>query len=89
MKEIDPAEILSDHDVQILKDMSSCLLTIWSREIQEKKRTKIYDNRTLDEFMSEFTLMIDDLQKNKNIKNYISHALGRARLEIDAPVSYE
>ena len=88
MKEVNPEELLNDHDIKILKDISVCMLDTWSKEIEEKKRNRIYDNVALDAFMSVFTLMIDDFTKNKNIKNYISHAYGGPRIAIDAPIRY-
>jgi len=88
MPEIDPAELLNDHDIKILRGLSTHIYNIWSKEIEEDKRERVYDNVALDAFMSVFTLMIDDFTKNKNIKNYISHAYGGPRIAIDAPIRY-
>lgn len=87
MPEIEPAEVLTDHDIKTLEELSTCLLGIWSEEIEEKGRNKIYDNNALDAFMSVFTVMIDDLVHKKNIKDYISHVRG-AYLTIEVPVRY-
>ncbi len=89
MKEVNPAEILTDHDTKILKEVSLCMLNIWSREIEEKKRDRIYDNVALDAFMSTFVLMVDDLIRDKNVKKYVSHVYGGPRIAIDAPIKYE
>ena len=84
---VETSEMLTDHDVKTLKELSGCLLSIWSEEIEEKKRQMIYDNETLDDFMSLFTVMIDDLANKKNIKDYISFVRG-PHLTIEAPVKY-
>lgn len=87
MTEIDPAEALTDHDIKILEKLSSDIFGIWSEEIQKKKRGTVYDNKALDDFMSEFTIMVDNLARNKQIKDYISHTHG-AYLTIEVPVKY-
>ncbi len=89
MREAEPAELLDDHDIRILNDLSMKLLDIWHKELEDKQLTFIYDNVALDNFMSEFTLMINDFIKNKNIKNYISHAHGGPSLSIDVKMSYD
>ncbi len=89
MQEAEPAELLDDHDIRILNDLSMKLLDIWHKELEDKQLTFIYDNVALDDFMSEFTLMINDFIKNKNIKNYISHAHGGSSLSIDVPMRYD
>ncbi len=86
MPEIDP-EVLNDHDIKTLEGLSECLLGIWSEEIEEKRRNSIYDNKALEDFMAVFTVMVDDLVKKKNIKDYISHVRG-ARLTIEVPIRY-
>lgn len=88
MTEIDPAEALTEHDIKILGDLSRCLFDIWSEEFQKKKRDTVYDNKTLDDFMSEFTIMLDNLTTNKHIKDYISHTY-RTYFSIEVPVKYE
>jgi hypothetical protein len=85
MTEIDPAELLTDHDIKILGELSMSIFDIWSEEIQKKKRGIVYDNKTLDDFMSEFTIMVDSLIREKNIKDYISHIHGNY-LTIEVPV---
>ena len=89
MQTVEPEEIINEHDIKILHDLSINMLNIWSKEIEEKQRSRIYDNTALDAFMSVFTLMIDDFIKNKNIKNYISHVYGAPRLAIDVPIRYD
>ncbi len=89
MREAEPAELLDDHDIRILNDLSMKLLDIWHKELEDKQLTFIYDNVALDDFMSEFTLMINDFIKNKNIKNYISHAHGGPSLSIDVKMRYD
>ena len=88
MPESNTAEMLTDHDIETLKELSTCLLGIWSREIEEKKRNKTYDNKALDAFMAEFTVMIDDFVNKKNIIDYVSYVRG-AYLTIEVPVRYE
>jgi len=87
MSEIDPVEALTDHDIKTLEELSTCLLGIWSEEIEEKGRSKIYDNKALEDFMAVFTVMVDDLVHKKNIRDYISHIRG-AYLTIEVPVRY-
>lgn len=87
MTDENPAETLTDHDIKILEKLSIDLYDIWSQEIQQKKRDTVYDNKTLDAFISEFTVMIDSLTRDKNIKNYISHIHGTS-LTIGVPVRY-
>ncbi len=89
MEKIDLAEILTDNDIKILKEVSVCMLNIWSREIEQKKRPRIYDNVALDAFMSTFVLMINDLIHDKNVNKYVSHVYGGPRISIDAPIRYE
>lgn len=88
MTEIDPAETLTEHDIKILEALSGNIFDIWSEEIQKKKRRTVYDNKALDDFMSELTIMIDNLTRNKHIKDYISHTHG-AYLTVEAPIKYE
>lgn len=83
-----PEDKLTDHDIKTLEELSTCLLGIWSREIEEKKRDHIYDNKALDAFMAEFTVMIGDLINKKNIVDYISYVHG-AHLTIEVPVRYD
>jgi hypothetical protein len=73
---IDPEDVLTEHDIKILGDLSRDIFDIWSEEIQKNKRERVYDNAILDDFMSEFTIMIDNLIRNKNIKDYISYTHG-------------
>lgn len=87
MTEIEPVEKLTDHDIKILEGLSKCIFDIWSEEIQKKKRGTVYDNKAIDDFMSEFTIMIDNIMRNKNIKDYISHAHG-SYLTVEIPVRY-
>ncbi len=89
MEEINNAETLTDYDIKILKEVSVCMLNIWSREIEEKKKARIYDNVALDAFMSTFVLMINDMIRDRNIKEYISHVHGSPRIAIDAPIRYD
>jgi hypothetical protein len=88
MTEIDPAEILTEHDIKILEALSRNIFDIWSEEIQKKKRRTVYDNKALDDFMSELAIMVDNLTRNKQIKDYIAHTHG-AYLTIEVPVKYE
>lgn len=78
-------EILNDHDVKTLEELSICMLNIWSKEIEEKKRKKVYDNTTLDAFMAELTIMIEDIIRSKKITDYISHIHG-ARFVVEVPI---
>lgn len=87
MPEIDP-EVLNDHDIKTLEGLSECLLGIWSEEIETKRRRKVYDNDTLEDFMAIFTVMVDDLIKKKNIKDYISHIKG-PYFTVDVPARYD
>lgn len=88
MTEIDPTEELTEHDINLLVDLSKNLLDIWSEEIEKKKRSTVYDNKVLDDFMSEFTIMIDNLKRNKNIKDYISYTHG-TYFSIEVPAKQE
>ena len=87
MPEIDP-EVLNDHDIKTLEGLSECLLGIWSEEIETKRRNKVYDNKALEDFMAVFTVMVDDLVKKKNIKDYISYVRG-PYFTIEVPVRYD
>ncbi len=80
-------ETLTDHDVETLTDLSTCLLSIWSREKEMKNRKKIYDNSALDAFMAELTVMIHDISSKKSISDYISYVHG-PYLTIEVPVRY-
>jgi hypothetical protein len=80
-------EIISDRDVINLYDLSMCILHIRKKATDEHRKT-VYDNSTLGRFMDEFTLVIDEISKKKNIKDYISHVVG-PRFEISVPVKYE
>ncbi len=70
-REPELAEIISDRDVKNLYDISMCILHI-RKKAQDENRKTVYDNRALEEFMDEFTLMIDEISRKKNIKDYIS-----------------
>ena len=88
------AEIISDRDVKNLHDLLVCILHIRKRAKDENRKT-VYDNRALEEFMDQFTLMIDEVSRNKNIKDYISHIMGALKdskvplFGIDVPVKYQ
>lgn len=86
-KEPELAEIISDRDVKNLYDLSMCILNIRKRAKDENRKT-VYHNSALEEFMDQFTLMIDEVSRKKNIKDYISHVMG-ARFGIDVPVKYQ
>lgn len=86
-KEPELVEMITDRDVKNLYDLSMCILNIRKRAKDENRET-VYDNRALEEFMDQFTLMIDEISRNKNIKDYISHIVG-ARFGIDVPVKYQ
>jgi hypothetical protein len=88
MTEIDPAEVLTEHDIKNLEILSSNIFDIWSKEIQKNKRSRVYDNETLDDFISEFAIMIDNLTRNKHIKDYITHTHG-TYLTIEVPIKHE
>lgn len=81
------SEIISDRDVTNLYDLSVCILHIRKRAKDEGKKTT-YDNPTLEEFIDDFTLMIDDISRKKNIRDYIGHRPGPT-LEISVPVKYQ
>lgn len=81
------AEIISDRDVKNLYDLSMCIFHI-RKKAKDENRETVYDNHTLEEYMNEFTLMIDEISRQKNIKDYISHIVG-ARFGIDVPVKYQ
>ena len=87
MTEIDPTEALTDHDINISEHLSENIFDIWSEEIQKKKRGTVYDNKALDNFISELTIMVDNITRNKQIKDYISHTHGDY-LAIEVPVKY-
>ena len=85
--ELELSEIISDRDVKNLYDLSMCILHI-RKNAKDENRETIYDNRALEQFMDEFTLMINEISRKKNIKDYISHVAG-ARFGIDVPVKYQ
>lgn len=86
-KEPELSEIISDGDVTNLYDLSMCILHIRKRSLDENRKT-VYDNSTLERFMDEFTLMIDEISKKKNIKDYISH-VASPKFEISVPIKYD
>ncbi len=86
MVEISNKEILTDRDIETLKELSLCLYSVWSEEMETKKRDTVYDNTTLDSFMSSFALMVDDLISKKNIHDYVSYVRG-PHLTIEAPLA--
>jgi len=81
------AEIISDRDVKNLHDLLVCILNIRKRAKDENRKT-VYHNSALEQFMDEFALMVDEISRKKNIKDYISHVMG-ARFGIDVPVKYQ
>lgn len=81
------AEMISDRDVKTLYDLSMCILHI-RKKAKDENRENVYDNRALEEFMDEFTLMINEISRKKNIKDYISHVMG-ARFGVDVPIKYQ
>ncbi len=86
-REPELSELISDGDVTNLYDLSMCILHIRKKAIDENRKT-VYDNSALERFMDEFTLMIDEISKKKNIKDYISYVAG-SRFEISVPVEYD
>lgn len=83
-REPELSEIISDSDVTNLYDLAMCILHIRKRSLDENRKT-VYDNSTLERFMDEFTLMIDEISKKKNISDYISFVAG-SRLELAVPI---
>lgn len=83
-----PEMLLSDDDVENIKKLELCIFDIYSKR-KEKGKKSTYDNRTLDAFMVELSIMIDDIKDRKNIRNFVSHGLGSPRLGIDVIVKYE
>ena len=81
------SEIVSDRDVTNLYDLSMCIFNIRKKAKNEKRKTT-YDNRALEEFMDDFTLMIDEISRKKNIKDFIAHRPGPT-FEISVPVKYD
>ena len=81
------AEIISDRDVKNLYNLSMCILHI-RKKAKDENRETVYDNCALEQFMNEFTLMINEISRKKHIKDYISHVMG-ARFGIDVPVKYQ
>ena len=78
-------EDISDRDIRTLEELEICIYNIRSRAMKEKGIESMYDNITLDNFMDQFTVMIDDIKRKKNIKDYIAHRPG-PQLEISTPV---
>ena len=81
------AEIISDRDVTNLYNLSMCILKIRKRA-KDEKRKSTYDNSALEEFMDNFTLMIDEISRKRNIEDFVAHRPGPI-LEISAPVKYD
>lgn len=81
-------ETLTDYDINTLEKLSLCMYDIWSEAIEEKKRDNVYDNKTLDLFMSVFAVTIDDLIHKKNIRDYVSYVRG-AHITVESPVIYD
>lgn len=80
--------LLSDNDVENIKKLELCMFDIYSKR-KEKGEKSIYDNRTLNAFMVELSIMIDDIKVKKNINNFVSHVSGSPRFGIDVRVKYE
>ena len=76
-------EDLSDRDVKTLEELTMCIYNIRSKT--KKERDTIYDNPTLDKFMDELTIMIDEISRQKSIKDYIAHRPG-PQMEISVPL---
>lgn len=83
-----PEMLLSDDDVENINKLELCMFDIYSKRKEEGEKS-IYDNRTLNAFMVELSIMIDDIKTKKNIKNFISHVPGGPRFGIDVRVKYE
>ncbi len=83
-----PEMLLSDDDIENLKKLQRCTFDIYSNA-KEKGKKNTYDNKTLDAFMIELSLVIDDLEQKKNIKNFISYESGRPTLGISVKVKHE
>lgn len=79
-------DIISDRDVKNLEQLSMYLYEIHSHAKKEGRKTT-YDNPTLEEFMNDFALMLDNIRKKKNIKDYISYYMG-VRFGLDVSVKY-
>jgi hypothetical protein len=85
-KEAELSEIISDRDVTNLYELSMCILHL-RKKAKDENRKATYDNATLEEFIDNFTLMIDEISRKKNIKDFIAHRPGPI-LEVSAPVKY-
>ena len=83
-KEPELSEIISDRDITNLYYLSMCILHI-RKKARDEKRDGVYDNSTLEEFIDNFTLMIDEISRKKNIKDFIAYRPG-PMLEISVPV---
>lgn len=80
------AEIISDKDSEKLNELAMCIYRIQQKS--KEKREKYFDNYAILKFIDELVLMIDDISRKKNIKNYIAHRPGPT-LEISVPVEYD
>lgn len=83
-----PEMLLSDDDIENIKKLELCIFDIYSKR-KEKGKKSTYDNRTLNAFMVELSILIDDIKAKKNIKNFVSDGLGGPRFGIDVRVKRE
>lgn len=86
-KELEPEEILSDRDVEKLNELVICIYRIQQKS--KEKRERYFDNDTILKFIDELVLMIDNISRKKNIKDYIAHPPSGPQLEISARVIYK
>lgn len=86
-KETELSEIISDRDATNLYELSTCIVHL-RQKARDDQRNTTYDNPTLEEFMDNFALMIDEISRKKNIKDFIAHRPGPI-FELSAPVKYD
>jgi len=85
-KELEPEEILSDRDIEKLDELVTCVYRIQQKS--KERRERYFDNDAILKFIDELVLMIDNISRKKNIKDYIAHPPSGPQLEISVPVVY-
>jgi hypothetical protein len=69
-------EIISDNDAEKLLKLLRCINDLWEDARKKGKikiidGEKIFDNYALDRFISDLALLLDDVETNRHIRDYI------------------
>lgn len=85
---IEYVENISDNDSIKLNKLLGCIHELWD-ETRKKGQIirivngeQIFDNFALDRFISDLTLLLDDINSHRSIRDYIAGSKVRFNIEV-------